>query len=196
MSKMVTCKVIYRTKDRKTYRLEDTQGKIIDISAEDLRKAVRCGELKVLNATVGTDGRIRITAFKNLNEDKSGKAVSEKAAQKVEKKEAEPKSIYPNTSGLTPYVNLVCNNKDCVVLEVKKGHRMDLIKLGYFTGEEEMFRLTKGSTVTCTVFREGSKPFSWSWGSSTTMVSDSVSKMGSIIEKCIVNDFGIQVRVW
>lgn len=188
---MITCKVLFRTQNRKMYRLEDSNGKIVDMSAENLKEGIRKGELKVLNITMGTDGRIRL---KNNTEGTSVDERKEKA--ETAKKGAESKSVIPNTSGLTPYVTLTCNNKDCVILEVKKGHRMDLIRLGCFNGDEEMFRLTKGETVTCTVFRKDCKPFSWSWGSRSTLVSDEVTKMGRIIEKCVVKDFGIQVRFW
>ena len=41
-------------------------------------------------------------------------------------------------------VDIIENNENCVVLEVKDNKKMDLIKLGCFDGDEELIRLTKG----------------------------------------------------
>lgn len=84
------------------------------------------------------------------------------------------------------------NNDECVVLAVKSGHEMDLIALGVFSGNETMFRLTKGRTVTCTVFRKDGSTFSWHWGyDGYTLVSKSTDKMGQMIQSTIEQDFGI-----
>ena len=55
---MITCKVIDRTEDRKLFKLEDTNDKIIEISIEDLREGIKTGKLRVINVTMGVDGRI------------------------------------------------------------------------------------------------------------------------------------------
>ena len=47
---------------------------------------------------------------------------------------------------LCDLVEVVENNMECVVLKVKKGAGMQLIRLGCFDGDETMFRLTKGSS--------------------------------------------------
>ena len=49
-------------------------------------------------------------------------------------------------------VELISNTEDAVVLKVKPGSEVDLICLGCFNGDETMLRLTKGKTITCTVW--------------------------------------------
>lgn len=96
---------------------------------------------------------------------------------------------------LKDIVELAANNDDCVVLKVKDGQEMNLISLGCFNGNETMMRLTKGRDVTCTLFRQGGKSFSWYWGiSGYTLVSDQVSRMGRLIQDCIEKDFGIRCK--
>ncbi len=92
-------------------------------------------------------------------------------------------------------VDIVENNKNCVVLKVKDNKEMDLIKLGCFDGDERLIRLTKGKNHTCTVFyNDNRKPFSWEWGASGfTLVSDNTNKKGKLIQKCITEDFDIYV---
>jgi len=41
-------------------------------------------------------------------------------------------------------VDIIENNEECVILKVKDNKTLDLIKLGYFDGNEELIRLTKG----------------------------------------------------
>lgn len=65
---------------------------------------------------------------------------------------------------LKDIVEVAMNNSECVVLKVKEGHEVDLISLGCFDGDETMFRLTKGETVTCTVFKKRERPFPGSGG--------------------------------
>lgn len=91
-------------------------------------------------------------------------------------------------------VDIIENNEECVILKVKDNKKLDLIKLGYFDGNEELMRLTKGRNHTCTIFKTNGKSFSWYWGSSgCTLVSDNVSAMGKIIESCITEDFDIYI---
>lgn len=92
-------------------------------------------------------------------------------------------------------VELLENNEECVVLKVKDNSQLKLICLGYFSGNETMFRLTKGENHTCTVFRDNGKSFSWKWGiSGFTLVSDSTRKCGKLIQQCITDDFGIRIE--
>lgn len=94
---------------------------------------------------------------------------------------------------LKDLTELACNNDDCVVLKVKDNHETDLICLGYFRGDETMFRLTKGQDVTCTIFHKEARPFSWCWGrGGHTLVSNSVRKAGRMIQNCIEQDYGIR----
>ena len=93
---------------------------------------------------------------------------------------------------LKDVTELLCNNDDCVVLKVKDGCEKDLICLGYFRGDETMFRLTKGHDVTCTIFHKNGRPTSWCWGRcGHTLVSDSFHKAGKMIQNCIEHDYGI-----
>lgn len=96
---------------------------------------------------------------------------------------------------LADLVTVEVNNEDCVVLKVKEGKQIELISLGYFRGNETMFRLTKGYQHTCTVWYSDGKSFSWDWGDlGHTLVSDEVSKKGDIIQHCIEKDLGIMLR--
>ena len=65
---------------------------------------------------------------------------------------------------LADYVEIIENNMECVILKVKPDSRMALIALGCFNGNEEMIRLTKGETQTCTLFYKDGGISSWSWG--------------------------------
>lgn len=90
-------------------------------------------------------------------------------------------------------VGVVANNADCVVLKVKGGHELDLISLGCFDGNETMFRLTKGKSVTCTVFYKNGKSRSWHWGyGGYTLVSPETERKGQLIQECIEKGFGIR----
>lgn len=93
---------------------------------------------------------------------------------------------------LSDLVEVMENNMECVVLKVKDNMQIQLISLGYFDGNETMFRLTKGENHTCTVFMNDGRNYSWNWGTSgSTLVSDSTKKQGDMIEACIVDDFNI-----
>ena len=90
-------------------------------------------------------------------------------------------------------VTLEENNEYCVILKVIPNCEMDLIRLGCFDGDETMFRLTKGSSVTCTVFRKNGTPYSWHWGlGGHTLVSDTLKKQGKFIQNYIENFLGIK----
>lgn len=92
-------------------------------------------------------------------------------------------------------VDLVENNRECVILKVKDDtDPLELIKLGYFDGNETMFRVTKGDEHTATIFKSGSKAFSWHWGlGGHTLVSDKTQKAQTIIVNTILDDFGISL---
>lgn len=91
-------------------------------------------------------------------------------------------------------VDIIENNEECVILQVKENKKLDLIKLGCFDGDEELMRLTKGEDHTCTIFRSNDKPFSWYWGKSGyTLVSEKLTAMGKLIEECITEDFDIYI---
>lgn len=94
---------------------------------------------------------------------------------------------------LKEITELAINNEDCVVLKVKDNHELDLIAFGCFSGDETMIRLTKGRTITCTLFKKNGSNFSWHWGADGfTLVTDQVRRMGQIIQRCIERDYGIQ----
>lgn len=93
---------------------------------------------------------------------------------------------------LADYVEIMENNTECVVLKVKSDSRTGLISLGCFSGNEEMMRLTKGRTQTCTLFNKDGSTLSWQWGrNGCTLVSDNIEKCGRIIQRCLEEDFGI-----
>lgn len=94
---------------------------------------------------------------------------------------------------LVDLVQIVENNKDCVILEVV-GSSLDMIKLGCFHGHETMMRLTKGADHTCTVWKSDGKHYSWSWGKSGyTLVTDTLRDQGRLIQACITQDFEIYI---
>lgn len=91
-----------------------------------------------------------------------------------------------NAMVLYEATELVSNNRDCVLIKLKKGKELELISTGYFNGDEAMLRLTKGDSVTCTVWTKDGKHYSWYWGlGGHTLVSDSMRMRGYIIRDCI-----------
>lgn len=95
---------------------------------------------------------------------------------------------------LRDMVYMIENNADCVLLEVKPAQRINLISLGCFNGDEKMLRLTKGRTVTCTVFTDKGS-YSWSWGSDGfTLVTDQMRRKGHLIQECIEKDFQVRCK--
>lgn len=89
-------------------------------------------------------------------------------------------------------VNLKVNNRECVILEVKEDAFYDLIALGCFTGNETLFRVTKGGDHTMTVWDKNHKEFSFHWGySGMSLVSDNLHRMRKIVYDTIVNEFDI-----
>jgi len=98
-------------------------------------------------------------------------------------------------SKLKDLVKVIEDNDACVILEVLPDQSLELIKLGCFNGDEKLFRLTKGSDHTCTVFREDNSSYSWHWGySGYTMVTDNMDKKGKLIQQCITGDFDIAIK--
>lgn len=90
-------------------------------------------------------------------------------------------------------VNVFENNANCVILEVKPNSFKELIKLGCFSGNETMIRLTKGKEHTCTIW-EGTSNYSWHWGESGyTMVSHGMNQKRNLIVETITKDFGIRI---
>lgn len=94
---------------------------------------------------------------------------------------------------LCDLVQLVENNHSCAILEVKPDTKpFDLIRLGGFNGDETMFRVSKDpDTISVTIFREGEKPFSMSYGGSVTLVSENEKTMRRLILECVNLDYGI-----
>lgn len=93
---------------------------------------------------------------------------------------------------LADYVEIIENNMECVVMKVKPNSRLGLIVLGCFNGNEELIRLTKGETQTCTLFYKDGGISSWCCGKKgDAMVSDSTAKCGRMIQLCLEEDFDI-----
>lgn len=96
---------------------------------------------------------------------------------------------------LIDYVDILENNEECVVLKVLPNSKEGLICLGYFTGNETMFRLTKGDTQTCTIFYNDNTTAQWHWGrGSSTCVSEATRKTGRLIQACIEQDLDITLN--
>lgn len=96
---------------------------------------------------------------------------------------------------LIDYVDILENNEECVVLKVLPESKKGLICLGYFTGKETMFRLTKGNTQTCTVFYNDNTIAEWYWGhGGSTCVSEATRKTGHLIQACIEQDLDITIN--
>ena len=96
---------------------------------------------------------------------------------------------------LSTMVTIAENNEECVILKVKKNQFANLASLGCFDGTETMFRLTKGDQHTCIVWHGAdNQNYSWDWGThGYTLVSDNMSKEGSLIQNCIQNELGIYI---
>ena len=96
---------------------------------------------------------------------------------------------------LQDLVELISNTEDAVVLKVKEGVKVDLICLGCFNGDEDIIRLTKGETVTCTIWTTKGTHYYWQWGpDGTTLVTDQLSKKGHMILDTIQGAFDILVK--
>lgn len=90
---------------------------------------------------------------------------------------------------LVDCVEVVSNNKNCVVLKVKENKRMDLIAIGYFSGNEEMIRMTKDKdNNSYTIWSNDGKICNWN---NRTLTSDNLNKLQKIIAKCIHHDLDI-----
>ena len=90
---------------------------------------------------------------------------------------------------LVDCIEVITNNNDCVVLKVKEDKRIDLIAMGYFNGNEEMIRMTKGNdNNSYTIWSNNGKTFNWN---NRTLKSDNLSKLQKIIAKCTHHDLGI-----
>lgn len=95
---------------------------------------------------------------------------------------------------LCDLVEIIENNMNCVVLKVKDDSRLELIKLGYFSGNEDIIRLTKGDVHTCTIINKDGTNYDWYWGKGGyLLVSDNMTKKGHLIEECIKEDFDIYI---
>lgn len=95
-------------------------------------------------------------------------------------------------AALADYVEIIENNMECVVMKVEPDSRLGLIALECFNGNEELIRLTKGETQTCTLFYKDGGISSWSWGSGGhTPVSDSAARCGKMVQLCLEEDFDI-----
>ena len=86
------------------------------------------------------------------------------------------------------------NNENCVLLKVKPKSSLELMKLGFFTGTEQYFRVTKNRTThTLTIWHKGESAFSINWGSESTCISETTRKMKEMVVDCIVKDFAISI---
>ena len=97
---------------------------------------------------------------------------------------------------LAELVKVEENNENCVLLKVKPKSSLELMKIGFFTGTEQYFRVTKNkpsATHTLTVWRKNENAWSINWGTETTCVDETTKKMRLAVVDCIVKDFGISI---
>lgn len=97
---------------------------------------------------------------------------------------------------LAELVKVEENNENCVLLKVKPKSSLELMKIGFFTGTEQYFRVTKNkhfATHTLTVWRKNENAWSINWGTDTTCVTETARKMRLAVVDCIVKDFGISI---
>lgn len=97
---------------------------------------------------------------------------------------------------LAELVKVEENNENCVLLKVKPKSSLELMKIGFFKGTEQYFRVTKNkrfATHTLTVWRKGENAWSIDWGTETTCVTETTRKMRLEVVDCIVKDFGISI---
>jgi hypothetical protein len=95
---------------------------------------------------------------------------------------------------LSELVKVIENNENCVVMEVKKKQEKELIKIGYFSGNETMFRVTKAPKKdpynnTVTIWHKDGKCFSCHTAES---MCDSLHKAFRMI-RATANELGCNV---
>ena len=81
-------------------------------------------------------------------------------------------------------VTVIENNDNCVLMKVKDGIHMDMIKTGYLDGDEDMIRWHKDRDDTITVFRKDGKHYSWSRG---TLCSEPMNILRRVIRNYILS---------
>lgn len=89
---------------------------------------------------------------------------------------------------LCELVTIEENNENCVVLKIKPNKRLELIKLGCFSGNEDMFILSKDDDETIRVIEDSKKSYSWG---KHTLVTDEMSRKRQLITECIAEDMDI-----
>ena len=97
---------------------------------------------------------------------------------------------------LAELVKVEENNENCVLLKVKPKSSIELMKIGFFNGNEQYFRVTKSKRFamhTLTVWRKNENAWSISWGTDIACVTEMQRKMCLEVVDCIVNDFGISI---
>ena len=97
---------------------------------------------------------------------------------------------------LAELVKVEENNENCVLLKVKPKSALELMKIGFFNGNEQYFRVTKSKRFamhTLTVWRKNENAWSISWGTDIACVTEMQRKMCLEVVDCIVNDFGISI---
>lgn len=93
---------------------------------------------------------------------------------------------------LVDLVNIIRNDTEMVLLEIKENNFMNLIQMRGFTGNEKLIRYTKGANHTITVWDNENKANSWDFGENGyTLVSKDMNDMRDIIVKCIEEDLDI-----
>ena len=93
---------------------------------------------------------------------------------------------------LVDCVDVIANNKQCVLLKVKEGMEMNLLATGHFDGDETMIRMTKDRDCNCyTILRTNDKKVNWN---DRTLISQSLKNIQNEIRNCIERDLKINMR--
>lgn len=85
---------------------------------------------------------------------------------------------------LSQIATVKVDNDACVVLEIGREAKMDLIALGCFLGNETLIRVTKNPYHTFTIWRADGTNVSWEHGKGGgTLVTDSLNSARILIVK-------------
>ena len=127
MKAMNTCVIVDRSHDRKLYRLRYSDGHTIDMGVTKLKNLISMGQLNVLNATIGSDGRLRIN---------NNKLVDKKPKKEEIIKENKRKIAQKMLDLLDKYDIISFDDIDELLYYSGKNQVMELVKKGYGDSHE------------------------------------------------------------
>ena len=98
---------------------------------------------------------------------------------------------------LAELVKVEENNENCVLLKVKPKSSIELMKIGFFNGNEQYFRVTKSKRFamhTLTVWRKNENAWSISWGTDIAHCAEILKNHNC--EQAINVDGGASGMMW